>query len=77
RDALKPLDKAKMKNENIIKHLTDGHLEDIKHLWPSRLITIQNTDGKSDNSLIMISLIEAIKLANPLKSFQFIINHRL
>ncbi|WP_218197306.1 hypothetical protein, partial [Pseudomonas sp. 2995-1] len=27
--------------------------------------------------LIMISLIEAIKLANPLKSFQFIINHRL
>ncbi|WP_088074230.1 hypothetical protein [Litchfieldia alkalitelluris] len=77
RDALRPMEEARMKNENILKHLTDEHLEDIKHLWPSRLIAIQNADGKSDQSLIMSALSEAIKLANPIKSFQFIINHRL
>ncbi|MBU9710752.1 hypothetical protein [Evansella tamaricis] len=76
RDALKPMNEARMKNENIIKHLVDEHLEDIKHLWPSRLLTLQKTDGKSNNSLILVSLQEALELANPAKAFQFLVRHR-
>ncbi|MDQ0256875.1 hypothetical protein J2S74_004297 [Evansella vedderi] len=76
RDALKPLSEAKMKNTNIKKQLVDEHLEDIKHLWPSRLLTLQNTDGKSDDSLILAALNDALDLANPTKSFQFLIRHR-
>ncbi|WP_078577490.1 hypothetical protein [Salipaludibacillus agaradhaerens] len=77
KDALKPEKDAKMKNDNIIKHLIDEHLEDIKHQWPSRLIALQNADGKADNSLIMTTLKQAIKEANALKSFKFILNHRI
>ncbi|MDG5786228.1 hypothetical protein QA612_01910 [Evansella sp. AB-P1] len=76
RDALKSEEDAKMKNENILKHLVDEHLEDIKHLWPSRLLTLQKTDGKSDNSLILIALEEALDQANATKSFQFLVQHR-
>ncbi|SES07663.1 hypothetical protein [Salisediminibacterium halotolerans] len=76
-DALKPEGEAKKKNENIMKYLKDEHLEDIKHQWPSRLIALQNADGKSSQSLIMIALTEAIKEANPIKSFDFLAKHRL
>lgn len=76
RDALKPLGEAKMKNENILKHLTDEHLEDIKNLWPSRLLTLQNSEGKSKNSLILTALEEAIQLANGVKSLKFLVQHR-
>ncbi|SER85823.1 hypothetical protein [Salipaludibacillus aurantiacus] len=77
KDALKPEDEAKMKNENILKHLVDEHLEDIKHLWPSRLIALQNADGKSDDSLILTTLKEAIEQANALKAFKFLLKHRM
>jgi hypothetical protein len=77
KDALKPIDEAKMKNENILKHLVDEHLEDIKHLWPSRLLTLHKTDGKVENSLIMQALEDAIDQANAAKSFQFLTNHRI
>lgn len=76
RDALKPLDEAKMKNEHIMKHLVDEHLEDIKRQWPSRLLSLQNAYGKSDNSLILIALDEALSLANGPKAFQFLVRHR-
>lgn len=76
RDALKPESEAKMKNTNILKHLTDEFLDDIKQQWPSRLVTLQNADGKSEDSLIMVGLKEAIDRANPAKSFQFLTRHR-
>lgn len=76
RDALKPIGEAKMKNENILKHLVDEHLEDIKHQWPSRLLTLQNAYGKSDSSLILVALDEALQLANGAKSLQFLVQHR-
>ncbi|WP_096187905.1 hypothetical protein [Evansella halocellulosilytica] len=76
RDALKPIDEAKMKNENILKHLVDEHLEDIKQLWPSRLLTLQNAYGKSDQSLILTSLHEALLQANGSKAFHFLLRHR-
>ena len=76
RDALKPMTKAKKKNENILKHLVDEHLEDIKNLWPSRLLTLQKTDGKSDDSLIIVALDEALEQANGAKAFQFLVRHR-
>ncbi|ADU29230.1 hypothetical protein [Evansella cellulosilytica] len=76
KDALKPIEEAKMKNENIIKHLVDEHLEDIKHLWPSRLLTLQKTEGKSEQSLILSALDQALEKANASKSFQFLTNHR-
>ncbi len=76
RDALKPKSEAKMKNENIMKYLVDEHLEDIKHQWPSRLLTLQKTDGKSENSLINEALVEALNQANANKSFPFLVSHR-
>ncbi|MFA9559265.1 hypothetical protein ACERII_18295 [Evansella sp. AB-rgal1] len=76
RDSLKSVDDAKMKNEHIKKHLIDEHLEDIKHLWPSRLLTLQITEGKSENSLIIDALRIAVDEANPVKSFQFLTLHR-
>lgn len=76
RDALKPIEEAKLKNENIMKYLVDEHLEDIKHLWPSRLLTLQKTEGKSDHSLVLIALKEALQLANGTKALQFLIRHR-
>ncbi|MBM7097729.1 hypothetical protein JSY36_18495 [Bacillus sp. H-16] len=76
RDALKPESEAKMKNENIMKHLVDEHLEDIKNQWPSRLLTLQKTDGKSEESLINEALSEAIRQANANKSFDFLVSHR-
>ncbi|SDY33553.1 hypothetical protein SAMN05421736_101988 [Evansella caseinilytica] len=76
RDALKTPDEAKMKNENIMKHLVDEHLEDIKQLWPSRLLTLQKTDGKTNRSLILAALEEALELANGAKALQFLVRHR-
>ncbi|WP_096439663.1 hypothetical protein [Alteribacter populi] len=76
RDALKPKEDAKMKNENVMKHLYDEHLEDIKHQWPSRLLTLQRTDGKHNNSLILETLKDALHKANANKSFSFLISHR-
>ncbi|WP_167553270.1 hypothetical protein [Evansella clarkii] len=76
RDALKPEKEAKMKNKNILKHLVDEHLEDIKNLWPSRLLTLQNTDGKSEDSLILTALENALEKANGAKALQFLIQHR-
>ncbi|UCZ54090.1 hypothetical protein LGQ02_04725 [Bacillus shivajii] len=76
RDALKPEGEAKMKNENIMKHLIDEHLEDIKNLWPSRLLTLQNAYGKSEESLILTSLKEALQEANSSKAFHFLLRHR-
>ncbi|UTR09032.1 hypothetical protein MM300_13985 [Evansella sp. LMS18] len=76
RDALKPEKEAKMKNKNILKHLVDEHLEDIKNLWPSRLLTLQNTDGKSEDSLILTALEKALEKANGAKALQFLIQHR-
>ncbi|PYZ92402.1 hypothetical protein CR194_16370 [Salipaludibacillus keqinensis] len=77
KDALRPKEEAKMKNKNIMKLLTDELLEDIKHQWPSRLIALQNADGKSDQSLIMIALKDALEQANALKSFHYLLHHRL
>lgn len=77
KDALKPEEEAKMKNNNIFKHLVDEHLEDIKNQWPSRLIALQVAEGKSDYSLIMLSLNEAIEQANAMKAFRFLLNHRI
>jgi len=77
KDALRSKEEAKMKNNKIMKHLVDEHLEDIKHQWPSRLIALQNADGKSENSLILTALEEAIEQANPLKTFKFLLHHRL
>ncbi|WP_280770154.1 hypothetical protein [Salipaludibacillus daqingensis] len=77
KDALRPKEEAKMKNKKIMKLLVDEHLEDIKHQWPSRLIALQNADGKSDQSLILTSLEEALKQANALKAFKYLLHHRL
>jgi hypothetical protein len=77
KDALRSKDEAKMKNKNIMKHLVDEHLEDIKNQWPSRLIALQNADGKSENSLILTALEEALEQANALKSFKFLLHHRI
>ncbi|WP_416149017.1 hypothetical protein ACM26V_22565 [Salipaludibacillus sp. HK11] len=77
KDALRSKEEAKMKNNNIMKHLIDEHLEDIKQQWPSRLIALQNADGKSENSLILTALEEALEQANALKSFKFLLHHRL
>ena len=76
-DALKPEKEAKMKNKNIKKHLKDEHLEDIKHQWPSRLISLQNAHGESDHSLIMETLKTALEEANGQKAYDFILSHRL
>jgi len=77
KDALRSKEEAKMKNNNIMKYLVDEHLEDIKHQWPSRLIALQNADGKSENSLILTALEEAMEQANPLKTFKYLLHHRL
>ncbi|TMW70589.1 hypothetical protein [Alteribacter natronophilus] len=77
RDALKTEPNAKMKNENILKHLIDEHLEDIKHQWPSRLILMQKTEGRHDESLVMLALREALHMANAQKSFSYLTAHRL
>ncbi|PYZ96906.1 hypothetical protein CR205_14625 [Alteribacter lacisalsi] len=76
RDALKTEPDAKMKNENIMKHLIDEHLEDIKHQYPSRLLMLQKTEGKHEDSLIMLALREALHMANARKSFTFLTAHR-
>lgn len=76
KDALRSKEDAKMKNDNIFKLLVDEHLEDIKNGWPSRLLYMQNVDFKSEQSLIIESLQEALVLANPLKSFYFLTLHR-
>lgn len=76
KDALRSKEDAKMKNENLFKMLVDEHLEDIKNGWSSRLLFLQNTEYKCDNSLIIESLKEALTLANPHKSFYFLTLHR-
>ncbi|QKS70607.1 hypothetical protein FLK61_28075 [Paenalkalicoccus suaedae] len=76
KDSLRSKEAAKMKNENITKLLKDEHLEDIKHLWSSRLLTLQKSDGTASDSLIMTTLQEAIDEANPMKSFHFLVKHR-
>ncbi len=77
KDALRSKEEAKMKNNNIMKHLVDEHLEDIKNQWPSRLIALQNADGKSENSLILTALEDALQQADALKSFDYLLHHRL
>lgn len=76
KDALRSANEAKMKNENIYKLLVDEHLEDISNGWPSRLLYMQMNDFKSNDSLIMNSLKEALKKANPNKAFYFLTLHR-
>ncbi|WP_155522751.1 hypothetical protein [Salisediminibacterium selenitireducens] len=76
-DALKPESEAKMKNKHIRKHLKDEHLEDIKHQWPSRLISLQNAYGRSDDSLIIDTLRDALAEANGQRAFDFITTHRI
>ncbi|CAM3901440.1 hypothetical protein [Alkalicoccus chagannorensis] len=77
KDALKPESQAKMKNKNIQKLLRDEFLEDIKHHWPSRLITLQREENGASDSLIMEALDEAVEKANPKKAYDFIRSHRL
>jgi hypothetical protein len=77
KDALKPESEAKMKNKKIKKLLRDEHLEDIKHQWPSRLITLQREENGAENSLIMEALFEAVETANPKKSYSFLKDHRI
>lgn len=77
KDALRSKDEARMKNNKIMKLLVDEHLEDIKNQWPSRLIALQNADGKSDKSLILVALEEALEQANAHKAFKYLLHHRL
>ena len=76
KDALHNENDAKMKNDNIFKLLVDEHLEDISNGWPSRLIQLQMNEFKCHDSLIIASLREAIKQANPHKAFYYLTLHR-
>ncbi|PTL39283.1 hypothetical protein [Alkalicoccus saliphilus] len=77
KDALKPESKAKKKNKKIKKLLHDEHLEDIKHQWPSRLLTLQREEDGAEDSLIMETLAEALGTANPKKAYLFLRFHRM
>ncbi|WP_216830231.1 hypothetical protein [Alkalihalobacterium elongatum] len=76
RDALNQSENAKFNNKNLEKLLTDEHLQDIKHCWPSRLLTLQSTNHKSTNSLIHSTLKQALSTANSKKSIEFLLLHR-
>ncbi|OIJ17282.1 hypothetical protein BKP37_01905 [Anaerobacillus alkalilacustris] len=76
KDALRSKEDAKMKNIHIIKLLVDEHLEDISNGWSSRLLYLQMTEFKTDQSLINASLREALRKANPQKAFYYLTLHR-
>lgn len=76
KDALRSREEAKMKNENISKLLVDEHLEDISNGWSSRLLYMQRNEFKTDESLIIYALREALQKANPHKAFYFLTLHR-
>lgn len=77
KDALRSKKNAKKKNKKILKLLRDEHLEDIKNRWSSRMITLQREEHGEDDSLIMLTLEEAVAIANPKKSYTFLKDHRV
>lgn len=75
--ALKTTESIKEGDGKLLKAVVDEYLQDIKHVWPSRLITIERMQGKEDSSIILQGLEIALAKANPKKAFEFLRFHRL
>ncbi|MBU8908883.1 hypothetical protein [Desertibacillus haloalkaliphilus] len=76
KDASNSSENAKMKNEHLVKLLTDEHLQDISNLWPSRLLMMQQNENKSNRSLLLQTLKKALAESNPQKAFHYLTFHR-